>query len=55
MRVAKPSLNPDEWSGTSSNPLDQRSREQLRFDTNRIEAILREHEKILVQGFEGAR
>ena len=53
--MARPGLNPDEWSGTSSNPLDQRSREQLRFDTNRIEAILREHEKILVQGFEGAR
>ena len=32
-----------------------RSREQLRFDTNRIVAILKEHEKILVDGFDQSR
>ena len=32
-----------------------RSREQLRFDTNRIVAILKEHEKILVDGFDQNR
>ena len=32
-----------------------RSREQLRFDTNRIVAILKEHEKIMVDGFDQNR
>ena len=36
-------------------PCDLMSREQLRFDTNRIVAILKEHEKILVDGFDQNR
>ena len=35
-----------------SEDVTQRSREQLRFDTNRIVSILKEHEKILVDGFD---
>ena len=31
---------------------DQRAREQARFDTNRIVAILKEHEQILMDGFD---
>merc|ERR1719270_2505277 len=48
----------DEDGSVLVNPTistSSRSREQLRFDTNRIVAILKEHEKILVDRFDQNR